>query len=334
MATPFVPRKKDVLTSMTSAGLIGSGSPAAGTQFEGKSDTGFVNAENLVAANAGKGQSMFDTASKDQIDSNADLTPLSELKSYDPNAHLKSTTTIGTATNKTKGVDAFGNSTETTTTTNTPTTTTTYDGLGTADIDKKKAAADSLKSGLGGLKSTYADDAAGVAGRNDLLTQKLAPNISTYNNKQAGFDSFLMEQEAQPAIANKRSAVNSLLTKFDGLDEKVTGLKAGIQSAQGKVGSVAGNTTTTSSAVLTTPKVTNGDGAVDPVKDQAVKDGFQITGKDGSISYYDKAGNLITKIQTPDSTKSSAEPNGGFAIKDAQGGTSHYDKDGNFLYKS
>lgn len=258
MATPFVPRKRDVLNNLTSSGLVGSGTAAPGQQFGEQSSTGFVNAEDLAAANAGKGKSMLEAAGKDQLDSKADFTELNALKGYDPNQHLSSKTDIATTTGKRTAIDALGNETEVTTTTQTPTTTTAYSGMSTADVDQKKASVDGLRSGLNDLDKAYSDTAEGVARRQVLSSDKLKKSIDGYNDKQAGFDSFLMEQEGQAgapnsAIANKRQGVSKLLTKFDGFDENVASLKTGINEATGKVGSVVGPQNSTEKTVITKP---------------------------------------------------------------------------------
>lgn len=350
MATAFVPNKKAGLGllsngvgPLTSAGDIGGGgtAPVAGQQFsEQKGSTDFVNADKLLSANAGKGQSMLDDATKNQVDTTADFSDVDAVKGYDPNAHLTSSTTNESKTTQNTGKDSVGNTTKWSTTAVTPMTTTSYNGLSTGDIDAKKTNIDSLRLKFNDLNNTFSDTPSGVSLRQQAQQKNVASKVPTYSAQQGGFDSFLMENEGNKAgadgkssIENRRAGISSLMTKFDGIDQKTADVKSGINAAQGKVGTVAGDAVNTDSSVITTPTAVNADGTADPAKEQAIKDGFQITGKDGSISYYSKSGELITRVAQPDSSKNAAEPNGGFVIT-KDGVTSHYDKDGNFLYKS
>lgn len=306
MATPFVPRKREVLSNLSSAGLVGDGTAAPGQQFSDQSDTGFVNAEDLASANAGKGKSMLDAAGKDQIDSKADFTELNQLKNYDPNAFLSSKTTIGSSTGKKTAIDNAGNETETTTTTLTPTTVTAYNGLSTNDVSAKKANVDGLRTGLNDLNTTYSDSAEGVARRQVLSSDKLKKSIDGYNDKQAGFDSFLMELEGaagapNSAIANKRGAVSSLLTKFDGIDDTVAGLRKNVAAAEGQVGTVVGTPDSTEKTVITKnaavlpppPVITRTD--YDPKKggDAGGKGETRTTNPDGSYTIVTDSGVTI-----------------------------------------
>lgn len=351
MATAFVPNKKAGLGllsngvgPLTSAGDIGGGGTSAvpGQQFsDQKGSTDFVNSDKLLAANAGKGQTMLDKAGQGQIDSTADYTDLDAVKGYNPEAGLSTSTGSTSATTQNTGKDAVGNTKNWSTTAVTPTTTTAYNGLSTGDIDAKKANIDSLRTKFNDLSTQYSDSPSGVGMRQAAQQKSVASAIPTYSAQQGGFDSFLMENEGnapgadgKSSIENRRNSIGSLMTKFDGIDQKTADVKTGINTAQGKVGTVAGNVVKTDSAVLTTPTTTNSDGVEDPAKAQAIKDGFQITGKDGSISYYAKNGELITKVDKPDSSKDLSDPNGGFSTKDAQGVTWKYDKNGNLLGKS
>lgn len=179
MAIPLVPNKKNILGSLTSAGDVGSGgTPAVGQQFDTqKSSTDFVNAKSLLDANAGKGQSMLDDATKGQVDTTADFSELDVVKGYDPASQLRRTTTSDSETTQNTGKDAAGNTTHWSTTAVTPKTTTTYGGLSTSDIDTKKAGIDKLRLQFNDLGNQFADNPSGV----NLRQQAQQKNVASKN---------------------------------------------------------------------------------------------------------------------------------------------------------
>ena len=262
MATPLNPNQKKNIAPLSNAGdVAGGGMAPEGQQFsDQKGTTNFVNADKLLAANAGKGQAMLDNATANQVDTTADFTDLNDINGYDPNAYLSSSTTSASTTEKKTGTDDQGNDTTWDTTSITPTTTTKYDGMTADQAEAKKTNIDALRSKFGDLNNTFADSPSGVALRQVAQQKSVASKVPTYSAQQGGFDSFLSENEGnkqdsngQSSIGSRRDNITKLMSKFDGIDNKTSDVKSGIATAQGKVGSVVGTATSTDSA----PVITN-----------------------------------------------------------------------------
>lgn len=297
MATPFIAatQKKDLGPLSSADDVGGGGTPAAGQQFsDQKGSTDFVNADKLLSANAGKGQTMLDKAGQGQVDSTADFADLNAIKGYNPAAQLSTTQGSTSTTTQNSGKDANGQMQNWATTAVTPTTTTAYNGMTTDQVDAKKANIDALRSKFDGLSNQYSDSPSGVNLRQVAQQKSVASAVPTYSAQQGGFDSFLMENEGNKAgadgmssIANRKASIDALRTKFDGIDDTTANLKTGIQSAQGQVGTVSSNPTSTN--VYAAPNATG-----TPLEQTKTADGSTIvTDPNGSPIIYDKTGKIV-----------------------------------------
>lgn len=237
MAIPLTQKQKNGLDPLTSGGAVAGTGDGAFTGAQ--TGTGFTNAQDLLAANKGKGQSMYDaipgSSPQDETDYSSGI---DELKNYDPTSGLKSSTAWGEASDTKESAGA----TDITKTWQTPTISTKYDGMSTADVDNKAAKIRGLQSKFSGLSDLNGNQ----DGASELRSQALAANIQKTqplyagNKGQGAFDSFLVESEAAPSIQTNSNRYKGLMSKFDGFDASVDGLKSKINDATGQVGDKIG----------------------------------------------------------------------------------------------
>lgn len=114
------------------------------------------------------------------------------------------------------------------------------------------------------------------------------------------------------SIENRRAGINSLMTKFNGIDQRTADVKSGINAAQGQVGTTLGNTVRTDGAVTTDAAAVVADPVVTrteyPKGDAAGAGSTRTTNADGSYSIktdtgvvinYNKDGTIKGAIQDP-----------------------------------